>query len=265
MTGPWLAAALAFAGVWLFLGPRRRVIVTDQRAAGRGPGRYLVGGLLLAVVGVVLVWGRAGVIWAASVAMIAATVWKLAHDQLDRSRRQRRSRQVTEAARALAGRLSIGEVPSLALASIADELEVLAPARRAQEVGADVPEALLRAARTPGQESLTGLARAWRMADLTGAPLAGATTAVAEAMRRRTRLEATLDSELAGPRASGRLMGLLPLAGLGMAQMVGAEPVAFLTSSSAGPICVLAAVALSCGGVLWSEALANRVHREMLP
>lgn len=84
MTGPWLAAALAFAGVWLFLGPRRRVIVTDQRAAGRGPGRYLVGGLLLAVVGVVLVWGRAGVIWAASVAMIAATVWKLAHDQLDR-------------------------------------------------------------------------------------------------------------------------------------------------------------------------------------
>jgi tight adherence protein B len=257
---------LALLAGWLFIGPSRRsVVVSPVSAGGRRRGWLLAAVAVTVVAGATLVWGPAGVIWSAVAAMVAATVWKVARDHRRRLLEQRRSRQVTEAARALAGRLSVGEVPSVALSSVASELTVLAPVQRAQEVGADVPEALLAASVTPGQESFSGLARAWRMAEVTGAPLAGATSGVAEAMRRRTRLEATVDAELAGPRASGRLMGLLPLAGLGMAQMVGAEPASFLLSSMAGRMCVLGAAGLSCAGVLWSEALANRVYRESLP
>lgn len=261
-----LSVVLALLAGWLFIGPRRRAAAVSPVSTGGKRRGWLVAAVAVGVVsGSTLVWGSAGVIWSAVAAMVAATVWKVARDHRRRLLEQRRSRQVTEAARALAGRLSVGEVPSVALSSVASELTVLAPVHRAQEVGADVPEALLAESAAPGQESFAGLARAWRMAEVTGAPLAGATSGVAEAMRRHTRLEATVDAELAGPRASGRLMGLLPLAGLGMAQMVGAEPASFLLSSMAGRMCVLGAAALSCAGVLWSEALANRVYRESLP
>ncbi len=266
MTGPLLPAMLVLLAVWLLIGPQRRTAPLGAASgSARRPGRFLLLGAIAAGSAAALLWGSAGVIWSVAAAIPASTVWKVARDHLGRRRERQRSRAVTEAARALAGRLSIGEVPTLALSKVAAELPILAPAQRAQEVGADVPAALLAASAAPGQRSLAGLARAWRMAELTGAPLAGATAAVAEAMRRRTRLEATLDSELAGPRASGRLMGLLPLAGLAMAHMVGAEPTAFLLGTSAGRICGLGAVSLSCAGVLWSEALADRVHREVLP
>lgn len=261
-----LPVLLALLAGWLFIGPERRAVtVSPEPSSGRRRSWLVAASGVAVVAGSTLVWGSAGVIWSAVAAMVVGTVWKVARDHRRRLLAQRRSRQVTEAARALAGRLSVGEVPSVALSSAASELGVLAPVQRAQEVGADVPEALLVASESPGQESFSGLARAWRMAEVTGAPLAGATSGVAEAMRRRTRLEATVDAELAGPRASGRLMGLLPLAGLGMAQMVGAEPASFLLSSMAGRMCVLGAAALSCAGVLWSEALANRVYRESLP
>lgn len=261
-----LPALLVFSAVWLLSGPRRSPVSAAARRRTPGRGRWLAGVSVAAgVVVAVSVSGSQGLIWSVCAAIVLATVQKVARDHRRRVRAHRRSRAVTEAARALSGRLSVGEVPSAALATVAAELAVLEPVQRAQEVAADVPQALMSASRIPGQELLAGLARAWRMAETTGAPLAAATSRVARAMRRRTRLEATLDAELAGPRASGRLLGLLPLAGLGMAQMVGADPGAFLLESSAGRLCVLGAVALSCAGVLWSEALANLVYRESLP
>ncbi|QCV94125.1 type II secretion system F family protein [Acidipropionibacterium acidipropionici] len=259
-----LTAALAAAAAWTAV-PGRRDGLTEPTPR-RIPARLLEGvAALLAIVVAALVWGPGGAVWAVAAAIVAATVVRVGGEHRRRSLRRTRGRQVAEAARALAGRLSIGDVPAVALASVAREQPVLAAALRAQAVSADVPAALMTAAGVPGQESLAGLARAWRMAQLTGAPLAGATTAVADAMRRRTRLEATLEAELAGPRASGRLMGLLPAAGLLMAHTVGADPADFLLGSWPGRICVLAAVGLSCAGVLWSESIADRVYREVLP
>ncbi|AXE37783.1 type II secretion system F family protein [Acidipropionibacterium virtanenii] len=258
-----LTAALTAAAAWVAVPGRRGLTEPTRR---RIPARMLEGvAALLAIVIAALAAGPSGAVWAVGATIIAATVVRVGGEHRRRSLRRTRGRQVAEAARALAGRLSIGDVPSVALTSVAREQPVLAAALRAQVVSADVPAALMTAAGVPGQESLAGLARAWRMAQLTGAPLAGATSAVADAMRRRTRLEATLEAELAGPRASGRLMGLLPVAGLLMAHTVGAGPAGFLVGSWPGRICVLAAVGLSCAGVLWSESIADRVYREVLP
>lgn len=259
-----LVAALAAASAWTAVQPARYGAAGPApRPVRRRAAEWLV--LPLAAIVAVLAWAPAGIVWATAGAVVAATVLKVGGDHLRRSRRRARGQKVAEASRALAGRLSVGDVPAVALDAVAEEHPVLAPARRAQQVGADVPRALLAASAVPGQESLGGLARAWRMSELTGAPLASATSTVADALRRRTRLEATLEAELAGPRASGRLMGLLPLAGIAMAQMVGARPADFLLGSWPGRLCALAAVGLSCLGVLWSESIADRVHKEVLP
>ena len=86
-----------------------------------------------------------------------------------------------------------------------------------------------------------------------------------EGTARRARLEAPLDSELAAARASGRIMGLLPLVGLLMGHVIGARPTVFLTTTWLGRGCLVGATLLACLGVLWSESLADRVAREALP
>lgn len=95
--------------------------------------------------------------------------------------------------------------------------------------------------------------------------LAPAAKSVTEGTARRARLEATLDSELAAARASGRIMGLLPLVGLLMGHVVGAHPTVFLTTTWLGRACLLGSTLLACVGVLWSESLADRVAKEALP
>ena len=87
---------------------------------------------------------------------------------------------------------------------------------------------------------------------------------MAQGTSRRARLSATLESELAGPRASGRLMGFLPAVGIALGQSVGSGPTHFLTRTLAGQVCLVTAVALSCAGVLWSEAMADHVQKQAL-
>ncbi|GAE68885.1 transmembrane protein [Cutibacterium acnes JCM 18909] len=48
-------------------------------------------------------------------------------------------REVARATRALAGRVSVREIPSVALEHVADDVEVLAQARRAQAVAEAFP------------------------------------------------------------------------------------------------------------------------------
>lgn len=252
--------------------PFRGDIAVRWRGQGHGSRRRLGGRLApvvavaVAVSGAVVVvtaFGASAMVWSVAAAMALATAGRVGLAHLRRRQRSRRRRQVARSARALAGRLGVGEVPAAALLGIGEDVEVLAGARRAHLMGASVPDALDRQAVVPGCEDLATLARAWRLCEVTGAPLAEATAAMARATARRAKLHATVEAELAGPRASGRLLGLLPLVGLAMAQLVGAEPMVFLTATWPGRLAVLAAVALSSVGVLWSEALAARVETEM--
>ncbi|WP_130866286.1 type II secretion system F family protein [Acidipropionibacterium timonense] len=256
-----LAAALA---IWVLLGPRRRV--AEESHAGSGWRRWAR--WLLAPGGVVtglLLGGPSGALWALMGVVVAATVWKVAGDHLARRRSVAAGRAVAQACRALSGRLQVGEIPATALAEVSSDSAVLMSAEQARRVGADVPDALLETSRQPGHEAMAALAHAWRLSDMTGAPMASSARAVAEGTARRARLAATLEAELAGPRASGRLMGLLPFAGMGLAQSIGAGPAHFLTGSWPGRLCLLAAVVMACVGVLWSEHLADRVQRKALP
>ncbi|MSS44912.1 pilus assembly protein TadB [Cutibacterium sp. WCA-380-WT-3A] len=212
-----------------------------------------------------MVFGASGVVWAVMAVAVVATVFVVVQRQRRRAQILKGGREVARATRALAGRVSVGEIPAVALEHVADDVDVLAQARRAQAVGGSVPDALVATSRQPGMAGLLPLAHAWQLAAATGAPLAPAARSVAQGTARRARLEATLDSELAAARASGRIMGLLPLVGLLMGHVVGARPTVFLTTTWLGRACLLGSTLLACIGVLWSESLADRVARQALP
>lgn len=251
------AAALMGVAVWMVVRPPMR------RQEGRRPPAWSV--VLARIVAVGLVCGISGVVWAVMATAVGGTVFVVVRRQRRRTQTLRGGQEVARATRALAGRMSVGEIPSMALDHVADDVEVLARAKRAQAVGGSVPDALIATARQPGMAGLVPLAHAWQLAATTGAPLAPAAKSVAEGTARRARLEATLDSELAAARASGRIMGLLPFVGLLMGHLVGARPTGFLTTTWLGRACLVGATLLACVGVLWSEALADRVAREALP
>lgn len=257
--------AMTVIGASLLMG--LAVWIAMPSATRKQEGRHLPAwsGIPVGFVVAWLLFGASGVVWAVMTVVVGETVLVVVRRQRRRAQILKGGREVARATRALAGRVSVGEIPSVALEHVADDVEVLAQARRAQAVGGSVSDALIATSRQPGMAGLVPLAHAWHLAATTGAPLAPAAKSVAEGTARRARLEATLDSELAAARASGRIMGLLPLVGLLMGHVVGAHPMVFLTTTWLGRACLLGSTLLACVGVLWSESLADRVAKEALP
>jgi len=51
----------------------------------------------------------------------------------------------------------------------------------------------------------------------------------------------------------------LPLLGIGLGELIGAEPVSFLLSTRAGGWLLVIGVTLACVGLLWSDRITGRV------
>lgn len=85
-----------------------------------------------------------------------------------------------------------------------------------------------------------------------------ALSAVAEAVRRDREIERVVMSELAGPRASGQVLGVLPVVGLAAGFAMGGEPLTFFVTGVLGPVCLVVGTGLACAGVFWTDALVLR-------
>ena len=59
------------------------------------------------------------------------------------------------------------------------------------------------------------------------------------------------------PSATGRLLAVLPLAGLGLGFAFGGDPLAFLLGTAVGRLALCAGVGLACAGIAWSERIAR--------
>jgi tight adherence protein B len=81
---------------------------------------------------------------------------------------------------------------------------------------------------------------------------------VAAALVAEQDLRAVVAGELSAPRATGKVMAVLPACGVGLGYLLGGEPVAWLLSGPLGWGCLLGGVVLACLGVLWVEGLARR-------
>lgn len=166
---------------------------------------------------------------------------------------------------ALAAELRSGHQPRPALVAVCGSgPAVLAPvAAAARSPVTDPARALEIAAQEAGAGALADLAVTWRVAADTGAGLAAVVDRVAATARSDAALRREIASQLAGPRATAALLAGLPLVGVGLGALLGADPLGFLLGPRAGRVCLLASVLLVAAGTAWTDAIAR--HAEAPP
>ncbi|WP_427006271.1 hypothetical protein [Pseudarthrobacter sp. H2] len=155
--------------------------------------------------------------------------------------------------------------PALAPASVA----MLAATRAAALRGSPVAEAIRSTgAGTPSGGSVTGttslerrvwgeLAACFDIAEASGCPLADVLTRFAAQLEAEDDAEAARQTALAGPRATVRLLGWLPLLGLGLGMLLGVDPVRILLGTPYGIAALATGVALTAAGRIWSARLVR--------
>lgn len=183
-----------------------------------------------------------------------------------RGRREREQARAVEACTVLAGELRAGRAPAQALAAAAEvgsgpTGQALHAAAAAAALGGDVPAALAvpEASAVPGL--LRGLGACWTVCASTGSGLAAAVERVGEAERAAVEQRRAVQVELAGPRATARLLALLPVAGLLMAGGLGAQPLSFLLGTGVGRACLLAGLGLQGLGLRWTGRMTAGAAR----
>ncbi|HET8971600.1 MAG TPA: type II secretion system F family protein [Candidatus Nanopelagicales bacterium] len=135
--------------------------------------------------------------------------------------------------------------------------ELLPATIGALRLGGDVPAALLAdATRAP---VFSGLAACWRVGERSGAGLAAAVGRLAAGARESERLRLELAAQTAEPRASARVLALLPAFGLALGAGLGADTLGWLLGTAPGRVVLSAGLALDLVGVLWSRRLVAGV------
>jgi tight adherence protein B len=243
--------------------PERPHVVATAAPATRW--RWWLGGAsgLLGLVAVHRLAGAAAAAVSAAVLITFATCARLGGHHLGTRRGSRARVEVAHACSVLASQIRVGRIPAEALRSAADDCPVLAEASRAQELGGDVTAVWRAQARQPGHTGLLDLARAWQVSARTGAPLSESLDQVSVALAADVALRSVVAGELSAPRATGKIMAVLPFCGLGMGYLLGGDPVHFLLASGYGWTCLVLGVSLAAAGVLWIDRL-SRVAAEQV-
>lgn len=128
-------------------------------------------------------------------------------------------------------------------------------------MGGDVATALRRDGRS--QPLLLSLAALWQVSEGSGSALAAALERLLDGAVQSARLRREVAGQLAGPRATMRVLAVLPVVGIGMGLLMGANPIGFLLGTVWGWGCLVAAVVLEILGVLWIRAMVHGIERQI--
>lgn len=107
-------------------------------------------------------------------------------------------------------------------------------------------------------EELRRLGNVWALAENHGIPLATLLEKARDRIDTAQRHRAATQSSLAGPQSTALVLAVLPVAGIGMGMLMGANPVKFLTTTSLGGVLLLVGTALTCTGILISHVIVAR-------
>ncbi|MCS0499576.1 type II secretion system F family protein [Protaetiibacter mangrovi] len=164
---------------------------------------------------------------------------------------------VADAVHRLAILLAAGLEPLAALRALEPAPPPIAAAA-ACEGPMEVPGALLAAA---GAGEAAGgwayLSACWSIATEVGAPLAPALERAADTLRALADAERQVDLALSGPLATARTVALLPLAGIGMALLIGADPIGVVVGTVPGALSAALGTAVLLLGIRWNRRLAG--------
>lgn len=225
--------------------------------AGRLPLRvWLVAAAVSGVLATVAVTVLAGGTLGLAAAVGSGTVGRLVLVAL-RSRTTRvHEAELLSAVRLIAAELEAGGRPAMALEAAAEACPqhraALTTAAEACRHGGDLPL---------DAPALSGLAHAWRIATVTGAPLAAVIRRVGDDLAGRTDQRRRVSSAVAGARSSAAMLAGLPVLGLLLGAAMQARPLDVLLGSPSGRLLCLVGVTLDCAGVLWTQRLTSHAER----
>lgn len=270
--GAWglLAALLAAAAGLVALPPAswtvaHRLGLQREQTVTSVPRRLRLGALV--AVGACAVWFSGALAPALAVATgVAVALFAVGRVRAARARSdvERTRREIGTALDLLGADLRAGVLTSRALVAMAATAPTLhgldlAPGGDDREV----PTVLRRAARRPGAAAWADLAAGWEVADRAGAPLADVVERLAETVRDDVDLMREVGSEAAPARATGQVMAVLPLLGLGLGAGMGADPIHLLTQTVPGALCLATGTALACLGTWWVDRIASSAEAQV--
>lgn len=177
-----------------------------------------------------------------------------------RRRRALQRARVLQAIGALAAELEAGAPPAEALLRAQGDPSVWPQAAAAARWGDGIAEGLdadARAAPVLGQA-----AACWRVGSR-GAGLVEAIQHVAASARAAEDVRVEMEAQLAGPRSTARLLSGLPVVGLGLGLMLGADPLDWLLGTLPGRLCLAVGVTLTLVGMWWTGRIAAGVERRL--
>jgi tight adherence protein B len=102
------------------------------------------------------------------------------------------------------------------------------------------------------------LAACVSVSERSGAPLAGVLGRYAAQLEGGLDQQASRETAMAGPRATVRLLTWLPVGGLALGYVLGADPLAVLAGSPLGWLAAAAGLALALMGRVWSRTLVRQ-------
>ncbi|MCP9952365.1 type II secretion system F family protein [Actinomadura madurae] len=173
-----------------------------------------------------------------------------------RTRPQRRRTAVIELCDAMAAELAAGRTPDEAFTAAATVLDPHVSAELLS-LPRPPPDHLDKLAAQPGAEGLRLLAACWRVGSERGGTLATVLDGLASALRDEETQRQEVSVQLAGPRATARLLAALPLLGLAMAAALGAHPIPFLFGTLPGLACLTTGTTLNATGLYWTRHLSK--------
>jgi tight adherence protein B len=174
---------------------------------------------------------------------------------LARSRRE----DTIAAIGALAAELRAGTTPAQALAITGGSPPVWPHTHAAALHHGDISTALILDSREIPE--LSALNACWRVGIHSGSGLATSVSRLALSLREAQETRFQLEAELAGPRATARMLALLPAVGIGLGYLMGAQPLTWLISNPLGWLSLVVGVSLTGVGVWWTSAIAAKVER----
>lgn len=202
----------------------------------------------------------------------AASRWHRLLDVLVESVRRswRRSARLAATRRAAAdtvlafsAELATGLPPETAWSRAAADRAFAKHSVGAISVAGDVPTALRADGADNDLAVLVALAAVWQVSAGAGAGLSDAAYRLGAAALQRERLRRDLAAQMAGPKATARVLALLPLVGLLLGSGLGGSPVAWLLGTPVGWVLLACGVGLEIVGLLWVRRLVAGVEKHL--
>lgn len=178
-----------------------------------------------------------------------------------RARRRAESAALRDGLDMVAGELRAGAHPVAAFDAAGTEVggdigEWLRTVAARGRLGADVAAGIRSVATVSATpDSWIRLAVCWQLAQSHGLAIATLMRTAHHDIVERERFRARVDAGLAGARTTAAVLAGMPVLGIALGQLIGADPVAFLLSGGVGGVLLVIGIALSCLGLYWSDRI----------